>query len=194
MTLGSVPSFPLGAWLFGHTGTFAYHSHTQSAVQELRGLDGFFLILPKEEPASDHVDKDFAMTLQQFAPPAEGELVTPFPPKTGDFPFSTINGKTGETAGGTLEIKEGDRVKIRLYNASNLSHSMHLHGHDFTLLSRNGHPVPKSARYEETTQNLAPGEFFEIEFTANNPGNWLFHCHNAYHLATGMARVISYGG
>ena len=68
-----------------HAGTFAYHSHADSATQELRGLDGFLLVLPNRERKSKHVDKDYAMALQQFAPPSEGALVEPFPPGTGDF-------------------------------------------------------------------------------------------------------------
>jgi len=186
----------------GHTGTFAYHAHTDGAVQELRGLDGFFLILPRRERRSKRVDKDFAMTLQQFAPPGEGALVEPFPPGTGDFPFSTINGKTGEAAGRAMNIRRGDRVRIRIYNASNNSHSMHLHGHDMVLTSKNGHRVP---RVRETTQNVAPGDFFEVEFRANNPGNWIFHCHVPHHTSNkmrsgyngapvGMTRVFHYRG
>lgn len=189
----------------GHAGTFAYHSHTSSAKQELRGLDGFFLILSQRTDASWWVDRDFAMVLQQFAPPGEGELVEPFPPGTGDFPFSTINGKTGEASGGALCINEGERVRIRIYNASNLSHPMHLHGHDFEVVSKNGHPVPLAARVKETTQAVAPGEFFEIEFDADNPGNWIFHCHVPHHTANmmmegyngapvGMTRIFHYNG
>jgi FtsP/CotA-like multicopper oxidase with cupredoxin domain len=137
--------------------------------------------------------------------PENGVLVQPFPPGSGDFPFSTINGKTGEAAGGPIEIEEGDRVRIRIYNASNLSHSMHLHGHDFVVTSKNGHPVPPGAQSEETTQNVTPGDFFEIEFTADNPGNWIFHCHVPHHTANammggyngapmGMTRVFHYAG
>jgi len=186
----------------GHVGTFAYHSHTDGAVQELRGLDGFFIILPKRERKSVRVDKDYAMTLQQFAPPGPGKLVAPFPPGTGDFPFSTINGKTGDAAGGPITIRKGDRVRIRVYNASNVNHSMHLHGQDEILVAKNGHAVPP---VRETTQDVAPGDFFDIEFTADNPGNWIFHCHVPHHTANkmmpgyngapvGMIRIFHYEG
>ena len=185
----------------GHQGTFAYHSHTSSAVQELRGLDGFFLILPRDEPAGTGVTRDFAMTLQQFAPPGEGGLVDPFPPG-GDFPFSTINGKTGEASGGPITVTVGDTVRIRLYNASQLSHSMHLHGMDFTEVARNGHPSPPVT---ETTVNVAPGEFVDIQFTVTTPGNWIFHCHFPHHTSNmmldgyngspvGMTRVFNTAG
>jgi len=186
-------------------GTFAYHSHTDSAVQELRGLDGFLLVMPRRVRARDKVDEDFAMALQQFAPPAEGGLVAPFPPGTGDFPFSTINGKTGDASGSALTIHRGDLVRIRLYNASNLSHSMHLHGMPFEEVSKNGYAIPRSARSPETTVNLAPGEFVDIEFRANNPGNWIFHCHVPHHTSNkmmdgyhgapvGMTRIFHYAG
>lgn len=186
-----------------HAGTFAYHSHTDGAVQELRGLDGFLLVQPQSVDEEQQVDKDFALTVQQFAPPSEGALVDPFPPGTGGFPFSTINGKTGEAAEGTMDIEEGDRVRLRLYNASNLEHSMHLHGHDFVITSRNGHPVPAQGQVEQTTETFGPGDFFELEFVANNPGNWIFHCHVPHHTANmampgyngspvGMTRILHY--
>lgn len=166
----------------GHQGTFAYHSHTSSAVQELRGLDGFFIILPQDVPPDQAVTRDFAMTLQQFAPPGEGALLDPFPPG-GEFPFSTINGKTGEAAGGPITVNVGDTIRIRLYNASSMSHAMHLHGAHFTEAARNGHASPP---FTETTVNGAPGEFVDIQFTFDQPGNWIFHCHFPHHTSNMM--------
>jgi FtsP/CotA-like multicopper oxidase with cupredoxin domain len=188
-----------------HAGTFAYHSHTDGAVQDLRGLDGMIVVQPPSVDPATAVDVDVVMTLQQFAPPSEGALVAPFPPGTGAFPFSTINGKTSEAAGEAIDIEEGDRVRIRFYNASNNAHSMHLHGHDFVVTSKNGHPIPLEAQNEETTQNISPGDFYEIEWTADNPGNWIFHCHFPHHTANkmlsgwhgapvGMARIFHYEG
>ncbi len=173
-------------------GTFAYHSHTRSAVQELRGLDGFLTVLPRRQRASEKVDRDYAMALQQFALPEEGALVEPFPPGSGDFPFSTINGKTGDASGGTLNIRLGDRVKLRLYNASNLSHSMHLHGMPFEEVAKNGYAIPRSARSRETVVNLGSGEFVDIEFKVTRPGNWIFHCHVPHH--TSNKKLDGYNG
>lgn len=196
---GATYSYP--AFTPRHTGTFAYHSHTDSAVQELRGLDGGWIVLPTAEHRSIHVNEDYLMTLQQFNPevvaagkPVPDKLINagldvPFPGGTGDFPFSTINGKTGDASGGALTIHKGDRVRIRIYNASQNSHSMHLHGHDEVLVDKNGHAVPPEV---ETTQNVAPGDFFTIEFTADNPGNWIFHCHFPHH--TGNAKQPGYNG
>lgn len=185
----------------GHTGTFAYHTHTDDGVQEMRGLDGMFIVLPRRVPAGQRVQRDFALTLQEFSFTANNQLVNPFPPG-GKFNFFTINGKTGEAAGGPMVIRRGDRVRIRIYNASQDEHSMHLHGHDMVLVSKNGHPVPPT---RETTQNLAPGDFAELVFTANNPGNWVFHCHFPHHTGNmmksgwegapvGMTRIFHYQG
>lgn len=198
-------TYTYGPFKPGHAGTFAYHSHTNGAVQELRGLDGFFLILPRTEPISERANEDFAMVLQSVAPPGEGQLLEPFPPGTGDFPFRLINGKTGEAEGSALTIHKGDLVRIRVYNASNESHAMHLHGHDFVVASKNGHPIPKQARFEETTQTVDPGDFYELEFRADNPGNWIFHCHFPHHTSNmkmpgwhgspvGMIRIFHYAG
>ena len=198
-------SFTYGPETPLHAGTFSYHSHTDGAVQDLRGLEGLILILPKKEPANQRVDVDVAMTLQQFFPPSEGALVDPFPPGTGSFAFHTINGKTGDAAGAPIEIKKGDKVRIRIYNGSQQTHSMHLHGHDEVLVSKNGHPVPRNALTEETTQPITPGDFFEIEFRADNPGNWIFHCHFPHHTTNkmlagyngapvGMLRIFHYQG
>lgn len=188
----------------GHTGTFAYHAHTNAAAQTLRGLEGVFVVLPDQEPASEVVDRDFVFSLQEFAAHENGQLVEPFP-DNHHFGLRTMNGVTGEAAEGPITIEEGDRIRIRLYNASNNNHSMHLHGHDFEIVSRNGHPIPEAARHKQQTQDIGPGEFFEIEWTADEPGNWVFHCHMPHHTTNhgesglngapvGMTRVFHYEG
>ncbi len=179
---GETYSYP--SFTPGHIGTFAYHSHFDSSVQEMRGLDGMWIVLPREEHQSVHADVDVVMTLQIWAWENNGDLVSPFGNKLGNFPFDTINGKTGDAAGGPITIHEGDLVRIRLYNASQETHSMHLHGHDEVVVAKNGHAVPVT---RETTQTVAPGDFFDIEFRANNPGNWIFHCHFPHHTSNGMA-------
>lgn len=184
----------------GHAGTFAYHSHTDDAKQELRGLDGLFIILPKSEKPADHVDRDYAFTLQSWAFHTEGELVDPFPPGM-DFNVHTMNGKTLDAAS-ELPAKVGEKIRIRFYNASQLDHSMHLHGADMFVVSQNGHTVPVTARSAVTTVDEGPGNFFEVEFTPDKPGKWIFHCHFPHHTTNmmmagpngapvGMARVFN---
>lgn len=86
-----------------------------------------------------------------------------------------------------LLIRSGDRVQLDLVNESMMWHPMHLHGHFFRVLQGAGDHCPL-----KHTVNVAPQETVRIEFTADNPGNWFFHCHNAYHLEAGMAREFQY--
>jgi FtsP/CotA-like multicopper oxidase with cupredoxin domain len=86
-----------------------------------------------------------------------------------------------------LRIARGDRVQIEMTNQTMMWRPMHLHGHFFRLLQGAGELCPL-----KHTVNVAPQETVRIEFTADNPGNWFFHCHNVYHLEAGMARVFEY--
>jgi FtsP/CotA-like multicopper oxidase with cupredoxin domain len=88
-----------------------------------------------------------------------------------------------------LIVSPGERVRVRLINKTGMWHPMHLHGHYFRLL---GHTDGDRLAPRKHTVSLAPRETVEIEFLADNPGAWFFHCHNAYHLEAGMARVWRY--
>lgn len=186
-----------------YVGTFAYHSHTDASMQEARGLEGMFIVLPRRQAASQNPAEDFAMTVQQFDPATNGALVSPNPPGMV-FPYSTINGKTGDASGGPLVVHRGDLVELRLYNNSMSVHAMHLHGEPMTVIGSN-YLFPQSARYQTTTVNLAPGQFAMVEFRADNPGNWVFHCAFPGHTANdqmsgwngspvGMTRIFHYAG
>lgn len=197
---GQTRTYP--AFTPGHPGTFAYHTHTDTATQEPRGLAGLFIVLPRRVRARQNPQVDVGMTLQTFNVQSEGALDSPMPDTYGQFPYNTINGKTGDASGGPITIHRGDLVQIRLYNASEKTHSMHLRGHDEVLVAINGHPViPR----RETTQAITPGEFFTLQFRANNPGNWVFRCAFPSHQANdglsgyegapvGMTRIFHYAG
>lgn len=183
-----------------HAGTFAYHAHTNGAVQEMKGLDAMFIVLPRTEPRSQHVDLDLGWTLQEFFIPGEGLPVDPFPPG-GEFNTFTMNGKTRD-ASSEVTARVGQRIRHRFYNASNQVHSMHQHGFDLTIVSQNGHRRPQAAQYEVTTVDLGPGNFIEVEFVVDKPGKWLLHCHFPHHTSNsmmsgpdgspvGMARVLN---
>lgn len=83
-----------------------------------------------------------------------------------------------------LETRQGERVRLQLRNTSGMWHPMHLHGHSFALAGGDG------ARKD--TVNLLPGRTVDVDFEADNPGQWMVHCHNTYHLESGMATVVSY--
>lgn len=106
----------------------------------------------------------------------------------------TINGKSFPNIDG-LTVKEGDLVKVKLVNNSPAGndHPMHLHGHFFQVLSKNGKPIEGSPIIKDTI-NLKPGEEYVVAFKADNPGNWLFHCHDLHHATAGMVDLVKYDG
>ncbi|MDQ6788186.1 MAG: multicopper oxidase domain-containing protein [Acidobacteriota bacterium] len=183
-----------------HPGTFAYHAHFKSAEQELKGLDGMFVVLPYYEKQKDHVDRDFVFTLQSWYWESEGSPIVVFPAKLlKEFNVHTMNGVTRDAATEPT-IRVGDKVRLRVYNVGNLFHAMHEHGFDLTVESQNGHKNP--APYEITTFDIGPGNFFEVTFVASKPGKWLFHCHVPHHTTNetmsgpdgspvGMSRVFN---
>lgn len=86
-----------------------------------------------------------------------------------------------------LQIEQGQKVRITLNNLTMMHHPMHLHGHFFRVINKNGEYSPL-----KHTVNVAPMQKTVIEFAANEYGDWFFHCHVLYHLNGGMARVFSY--
>jgi FtsP/CotA-like multicopper oxidase with cupredoxin domain len=95
-----------------------------------------------------------------------------------------------------LPVGAGQRVQLELVNQTPMYHPMHLHGHTVAVRSisdlRRTHDTALPAGTRKDTLMVAPGERLVVDFTADNPGQWLVHCHNAYHMATGMAAVLSY--
>lgn len=98
----------------------------------------------------------------------------------------TINGQVYPKTDPLL-IRQGERVQIEMRNETGMLHPMHLHGHFFRVLQGAGARSPL-----KHTVNVAPKETVRIEFIADNPGRWIFHCHNLYHFEAGMARVFEY--
>ncbi|MGI8314556.1 multicopper oxidase family protein [Halobacillus mangrovi] len=94
-----------------------------------------------------------------------------------------------------FEVKKGEKVKVRLVNNSmdDSVHPMHLHGHFFQVLSKNGKPLEGSPIIKDTL-NVKPGETYQVAFLADNPGNWLFHCHDLHHASNGMVTTLEYEG
>lgn len=93
-----------------------------------------------------------------------------------------------------LQVKEGDLIKVKLVNNSKRDdHPMHLHGHFFQVLSKDGKAVQGSTIIKDTL-NLKPGEEYVVAFKADNPGNWMFHCHDLHHASAGMVTHVTYDG
>jgi FtsP/CotA-like multicopper oxidase with cupredoxin domain len=90
-----------------------------------------------------------------------------------------------------LMIATGQRVAIEMVNATAMAHPMHLHGHAFQVTALNGAPLAGAVR---DTVLVPPLGSVTVAFDANNPGRWAFHCHNLYHMMTGMMTEVRYPG
>ncbi|MBV1705205.1 MAG: multicopper oxidase domain-containing protein, partial [Hyphomicrobiales bacterium] len=104
-----------------------------------------------------------------------------------------INGMsmTGDGAAGMaplMTFKRGRSVVLTLKNRTAWWHPMHLHGHSFRVLTRNGVAVPH--RQWQDTVLLAPRDAVECAFVADNPGDWMLHCHVMNHQVSGLMTVL----
>ena len=102
----------------------------------------------------------------------------------------SINGvaATGHVMEPFLTLQRGRSYVLAMHNDTAWHHPMHLHGHAFRVITRDGQPT----RYKEwqDTVLMSPRERVEIAFVADNPGDWMFHCHILEHQAAGMMGVI----
>ena len=165
-------------------GTFFYHSH--GPMQEAIGMVGLFIIYPRQthEPA---VDRDFALILQEWA-----ILPMSSVPNTMsmEFNFFTMNGRSGPY-GTPLVCQLGDRVRIRFVNFSTIDHHpMHLHGHTFWVTGTEGGRIPETAWIPGNNVLVGVAQVREVEFIANNPGDWVIHCHMFHHMMNHMVSMV----
>jgi FtsP/CotA-like multicopper oxidase with cupredoxin domain len=128
------------------------------------------------------------------------EAVTPLAPRAPDVTHRVI--LTGAMAPYTwslngeywpnvtpLMIASGQRVAIEMLNHTMMPHPMHLHGHAFQVVAINGASLAGAVR---DTVLVPPMGSVTIAFDADNPGRWAFHCHNLYHMMTGMMTEVRY--
>ena len=104
----------------------------------------------------------------------------------------TINGKMFPDVPMYM-VSEGDVVAFDIENNSDDAHPMHLHGHHAVVVSRDGEPATGSPWWVDSLE-VRPGESFRIAFVADNPGVWMFHCHNLPHAAEGLVSHLVYDG
>jgi FtsP/CotA-like multicopper oxidase with cupredoxin domain len=105
-----------------------------------------------------------------------------------------MNGYAWAIVGGDgLKVKQGERVEITMLNMSMMSHPMHLHGHHFQVVAIDGAPVAGAVRDTVHLPHMA-NVTVTVAFDAINPGKWPFHCHQLYHMASGMMAFVTYDG
>jgi FtsP/CotA-like multicopper oxidase with cupredoxin domain len=88
-----------------------------------------------------------------------------------------------------FKIKEGERYEVMMHNMTSMAHPMHLHGHYFRIVAIDGKRFRGALR---DTVLVPPAATVTIQFDADNPGNWAFHCHHLYHMNAGMMAAIAY--
>jgi FtsP/CotA-like multicopper oxidase with cupredoxin domain len=166
------------------SGTFFYHSH--GPMQEGLGMAGLFIIHPRVayDPVVDH---DFALMIQEWAilPQSTIPNVTSM-----EFNWFTLNGRSAPYIT-PLIVRLGSRVRIRLVNMSPIDHHpMHFHGHTFWVTGTEAGRIPESAWVPSNNVLVGVAQARDIEFIANNPGDWVLHCHMSHHMMNHMAVMV----
>jgi FtsP/CotA-like multicopper oxidase with cupredoxin domain len=165
-------------------GTFFYHSH--GPMQEGLGMAGLFIIHPRSAHLPQ-VDHDFALMIQEWAilPLNSVPNVTSM-----EFNWFTLNGRSAPYIT-PLVVRLGSRVRIRLVNMSPIDHHpMHLHGHTFWVTGTEAGRIPESAWIPSNNVLVAVAQAREVEFIANNPGDWVLHCHMFHHMMNHMTIMV----
>ena len=98
----------------------------------------------------------------------------------------------GVVAGGhshepALTLRRGQSYLLALVNDTRWHHPIHLHGHSFRVLRRNGRPTPHQ-EWQDTVL-MAPDERVDVALVADNPGDWMLHCHILEHQDGGLMTV-----
>ena len=154
---------------------FIYHTHGPETMLNKWGCTVRSSFRPAHPRPEERVDRDDVEMLSSWA--IQSTAPNHF----------TINGREYPSTW-PIEVKKGDRVRVRWINISSVDiHTMHTHGHDQLVIARDAQPV--NAGDIQDTVLLGPGQRVDVVITANQaPGNWLVHCHVMDHTedAQGM--------
>jgi FtsP/CotA-like multicopper oxidase with cupredoxin domain len=163
---------------------FFYHS--AEAFQVSQGLIGAFIVLPNDKYLSYDVlpNRDYTLLVQSWEiPQPDLGKVSPGFYKPDKFDrnsnFFTLNGKSFPDTS-PLFVEYGEKIRIRFISKSSTSHSMHVHGHDFRVVSIDG--FTKDNLLDDTI-NLASGKRIDVELFTNNPGIWPINGTKTFHLS-----------
>jgi manganese oxidase len=169
-------------------GTFMYHPHADEMVQMAMGMMGFWITHPKNpHPLIDEVDRDFVFLLNAYD--IDPGAATPKIMTMLDFNLWSWNSRIFPGIA-PLVVRQHDKVRIRIGNLTMTNHPIHLHGHEFLITGTDGGPTPKSARQHEITADIAVGQMRQIEFLADEEGDWAFHCHKSHHTMNAMGHGV----
>ncbi len=138
---------------------------------------------PKGDKALAYKDLRYLGTQKDTRPPEREVLVT----LGGNMEryIWTINGKKYAESG-PINLQYGERVRLKFVNETMMAHPMHMHGMFVQL--ENGQPMEKLPN--KHTVIIPPGQSYSVLLTADEPGEWAFHCHLLYHMMAGMMNKV----
>ena len=169
-------------------GTFMYHPHADEMTQMAMGMMGFWVTHPKvKNPLISAVDRDFCFLLNAYD--IDPGSKTPKIMTMLDFNLWSWNSRLFPGID-SLNVRLNDKVRIRVGNLTMTNHPIHLHGHEFVVTGSDGGPWPLAARVPEITTDLAVGQMRQLEFLADEEGDWAFHCHKSHHTMNAMGHDV----
>ena len=169
-------------------GTFMYHPHGDEMVQMAMGMMGSWVTHPREDhPLIEHVDRDFCVLLNAYD--IEPGAYTPKIMTMLDFNLWSWNSRIFPGID-SFNVRTGDRVRVRFGNLTMTNHPIHLHGHEFEITGTDGGPTSRGFRTPEVTTDIAVGQMRQIEFLADEAGDWAFHCHKSHHTMNAMGHDV----
>jgi FtsP/CotA-like multicopper oxidase with cupredoxin domain len=169
-------------------GTFMYHPHADEMTQMAMGMMGFWVTHPKaKHPLIHEVQRDFCFLLNAYD--IEPGSATPKINTMLDFNLWTWNSRAFPGID-SLNVRLGDKVRIRVGNLTMTNHPIHLHGHEFVVTGSDGGPWPMGVRVPEVTTDVAVGQMRQLEFVADEEGDWAFHCHKSHHTMNPMGHEV----
>jgi len=169
-------------------GTFMYHPHTDEMVQMAMGMMGFWVTHPRTpNPLIDEADRDFCFLLNAFD--IDPGSATPRIMTMLDFNIWGWNSRVFPGID-PLVVRLGDRVRMRVGNLTMTNHPIHLHGHEFQVTGTDGGPTPRATRRYEVTEDIAVGQMRQLDFIADEEGDWAVHCHKSHHTMNAMGHDV----
>ena len=158
-------------------GTYWYHSHQNSVVQEDMGLYGSIIIEPKQQTVQ--YDQDITLVLDEWMTDMTAMDHSGHGMSHGSdtdeshadmmkkmYDVFTVNGRAGDSIQ-PLEVKQGERVKLRLINAGFQNRLLHLANTPFKITHTDGQPISNPTELTDQVLSVAPGERYDVEFTGD---------------------------
>ncbi len=187
------PQIPVGKtfvyeFVARRPGTFMYHPHADEMTQIAMGMMGLWVTHPKaKHPLISEVQRDFCFLLGAYD--IDPGSSTPIVNTMLNFNLWTWNSRAFPGID-SLNVRLGDKVRIRVGNLTMTSHPIHLHGHEFTVTGSDGGPWPLAARVPEVTTDIGVGQMRQLEFVADEEGDWALHCHKSHHTMNPMGHTV----